>query len=379
MLFAGFGLAIFLLMWSLADGAAARRRRAGTPAPPAPVGALPDPPLVAALIPARNEAAVIADAVTSVRAQAGVTLQIRVIDDASQDATAARARAALSGAADGLVVPAGTLPAGWTGKTHALARGVALSDAPWILTLDADVTLAPDAVLRAVAHADRNRLDALSLSPSQASRGAVIDAVQAAAYELLDRLYPFAVTSRPESAQAAASGAFFLMRRTALAAAGGFDAVRHAVVEDLHLARLLRRSGARQAFLPGGDLVRVRMYDSFAAVVQGWTRLLAPLVAESEAGTTVGAEAVRAAGRALAAPWATAMTIAAARSGHGLWATVLGAAVALWVIAHPRGARHAVREPLGFAIVCGLLVRSAVCNRRGGGITWKGRVYAPAG
>lgn len=383
MLLAGFGLAVLLIAFSLFDGRAARRRRVATPAPPPEADSRADVPLIAVLIPARNEAAVIGEVIATVGAQSGVRVQLRVIDDGSTDDTAARAGVALaagapSAAADVAVIDAGALPAGWVGKTHALARGLAAADAPWILTLDADVTLAPDALLRAVTYAEHMQLDALSLSPSQESCGALIDAIQAAAYELLDRLYPFAETSRPESAHAAASGAFFLVRREALRAAGGFEAVRNEVVEDLQLARVLRLHGARQAFLPAGPLVRVHMYQSFGDVVRGWTRLLAPLVTHSASPTSVAREASRGACRALAAP-AIAAILAQALHTHATTIAVASAAVlAAWLALHPRGMRAALLEPLGFGMLAALLVRSALSNRRGGGIEWKGRVYAVA-
>ncbi len=378
MLLAGFGLAVILIAFSHLDGLATRRRRAAAPGPPPAVGGRSDLPRVAVLIPARNEASLIADVISSVCAQTGVELQVRVIDDGSTDATAPRARTALGGASDGMLLNAGPLPEGWTGKTHALARGVAATDAPWILTLDADVTLAPHAVLRALVYAERLRLDALSLSPVQTSCGEPIDAVQRAAYELLDRLYPFAETSRPEGAQAAASGAFFLVRREALLAAGGFAAVRHAVVEDLHLARVLRAAGARQAFLPAGPMVRVRMHESLADVVRGWTRLLAPLVTSAVPPAGVMGETLRALARASAGPAIAAVLVFALQAHAGTVAVTAAAILAAWLALHPGGMRAALLDTVGFGMLAALLLRSAVSNRRGGGVEWKGRVYAAA-
>jgi len=92
------------------------------------------------LIPARNEAAVIGETLRSVAANAPEATII-VIDDESDDGTAAKARAA---GINKLQILEGTPPPpGWAGKLWALEQGLRKARTPYILLLDADIALAP--------------------------------------------------------------------------------------------------------------------------------------------------------------------------------------------------------------------------------------------
>ncbi len=209
-------------------------------------------PAIAAIIPARDEAACVGETVASLLRQtyAG-DLRLIVVDDHSGDETGqvARAAAAKLGQADRLtVLPGHALPAGWTGKLWAQQQGVALADALadrplYLLLSDADIVYRPDAVEHLVARAQADRLVLASLMvklncTSRAERFFI-----PAFVFFFQMLYPFAFANNPRRATAAAAGGCVLVRRDALSAAGGLAAIRGALIDDCSLAKLLKARG----------------------------------------------------------------------------------------------------------------------------------------
>src|SRR4051812_28207481 len=79
-----------------------------------------NPPLVTAIIPAKDEEATLGACLSSVRSQSYPNLEILVVDDRSTDATAAIAREVAESDPRVRVLTISELPEGWTGKTHAL-------------------------------------------------------------------------------------------------------------------------------------------------------------------------------------------------------------------------------------------------------------------
>ncbi len=214
-----------------------------------PLGAPLAWPAVVAVVPARDEAAVIGRAVASLAAQDYPgDFRVIVVDDGSSDGTAGLARAAWARERrEGLtVLAAPPLASGWTGKLAAVAHGVAAAgDGPEFLWLtDADIAHAPSVLRRLVARASDPAADvalvshmALLRTDSLAERALVPAFVW---FFML--LYPFARVNGT-GRTAAAAGGVMLVRRTALAAAGGIAAIRTALIDDCALAALLKRHG----------------------------------------------------------------------------------------------------------------------------------------
>lgn len=211
-----------------------------------------NPPSVAAIIPARDESAHIADAVASLlRQDYRGELHLIVVDDHSADDTAAAARDAAAAAnASGrlTVLAAPPLAAGWTGKLWALREGVrhaVASPQPpdYLLLTDADIVYAPDTVRSIVARAASGRLVLASLMAKLRCVSLVERAFIPSFVFFFEMLYPFRWVNDPGSATAAAAGGCMLVRRHALEAAGGLEAVRGALIDDCALARALKRQG----------------------------------------------------------------------------------------------------------------------------------------
>ena len=233
------------------------------------------PPTVSVIVPARNEEACLGDCLQSLVAQTGVEFEIIVVDDHSTDRTREIAQ---SFSHDKLrVIEAGPLPDGWTGKNNAVTCGVQQARGQWFLFTDADTVHLPGSLARALAEARDNNAELLSYSPEQIAVTFWEMAVLPVVFAELARQYSPSVVSDPASPVAAANGQFILVRRDAYEAVGGHAAIAGDILEDVVLARAVKRSGRKIVFRYAADAVRTRMYRNYRQLRDGWTKNLALL------------------------------------------------------------------------------------------------------
>jgi hopene-associated glycosyltransferase HpnB len=206
-------------------------------------------PAVAVLVPARDEAEVIAPALAALLAQDYPgPFQVVLIDDHSRDATAAiagRATADAQAAGRLRVIAAPELAPGWTGKLWALQCGLAdadaaLPEAPYLWLSDADIAPGPATLRRLVAKAESGGLNLVSLMVALSCRGLWERLLIPPFIYFFQMLYPFPWVNDPAKGTAAAAGGCVLLRRDALARAGGFAAIRGALIDDCALARAIK-------------------------------------------------------------------------------------------------------------------------------------------
>jgi hopene-associated glycosyltransferase HpnB len=209
-------------------------------------------PAVTAVIPARDEADSIGEAVTSLlRQDYPGAFNVIVVDDQSRDGTArvaAEAAAALGAAARLTALPGRPLPAGWTGKLWAQQQGIELAGnaaaAPkYLLLTDADIVYAPDALTHLVARAEEGGFALTSLMAKLRCKSFAERMFVPAFIFFFQMLYPFAWANDPRRATAAAAGGCMLARRDALGGIGGAAAIRGALIDDCALARALKTRG----------------------------------------------------------------------------------------------------------------------------------------
>ena len=242
---------------------------------PAQEAPAPDTSLTV-VIPAFNEAHNIADCLGSVLASAPPCRDwsVVVVDDESTDATVENAIRAGSTASRFRLIKAGPRPADerWVGKNWACSKAVEQVSSDWLLFIDADVRLKPDALQRSLAQAVDEHADLLSLAP-RLSCGCLAEwMVQPIMASLLGLGFPILETNDPESPVAFAAGPFMLFKASTYECIGGHRALAGEVVEDLALARAIKAGGYRLSYLLGLDAVDLRMYADLAALWEGWTK-----------------------------------------------------------------------------------------------------------
>lgn len=341
-------------------------------------------PDVCVVVPARDEASVLPASLPSLLAQDYPgRAEIFLVDDGSTDGTGDLARE-LARRQDGLaltVVTPGEPPSGWTGKLWAVRHGVELArarDPEYLLLTDADIAHAPDSLRRLVAAARTGGFALVSQMARLRVESLWERLVVPAFVYFFAQLYPFRRITRPGSRTAAAAGGCVLLRADAAARARIPDAVRHAVIDDVAVARAVKRSGGRVwlGLADGVDSVRPypRLRDLWRMVSRSAYAQLrhSPLLL---VGTVAGLVLVYLVPPAAVAVGAAARSVPCALLGAAAWLVMTGTYVPML---------RYCRQPLWLApllpvtafLYLLMTVDSAVQHRRGRGAAWKGRTYA---
>lgn len=329
-------------------------------------------PSVVAVIPARDEADVIARSVGSLLAQDyRGSFRVILVDDQSSDNTAQIAQVLSS---DKLTVMAGApRPAGWTGKLWAVRQGVAVagsSDYLWLT--DADIAHTPNNLSKLVARAEANGLVLTSLMAKLHCGNFAERLLIPAFVFFFDMLFPFGWVNDPRNRMAAAAGGCMLVKREALEHAGGIDAIRREIIDDCAMGRILKAQGPVWLGLTDRS-VSLRPYG-FADIRKMVSRSAYAQLSYSPlqlAGTVLGMMLVY-----IAAPFVAIFAHGAARlAGIAAWA--------LMVIAFAPMLRFYRLSPvIGLALpaigaLYGLFtLDSAIQHWQGRGGMWKGRAQA---
>ncbi|MDX1382777.1 MAG: glycosyltransferase, partial [Thermoanaerobaculia bacterium] len=235
-------------------------------------GAAADGASVAAIVPARNEADVLAAALASLLAQDHRRFSVYLVDDGSTDGSAEVARTTGTGAELPLwVESAGDKPPGWAGKVFAQSRGLAAIEAAgaapdWLLLTDADIRHPPDSVSRLLAQAERGGYDLVSVMARLHAVSFFERLLIPTFVFFFHLLYPFREVSRRGSSTAAAAGGCVLVRTRVLRAAGGFEALRDALIDDVALGRLVKGSGGHLWLGFDPDIESIRPYDGLGDI-----------------------------------------------------------------------------------------------------------------
>ena len=372
-------LGVWLYLLLARGGFWLARERDDRGEPPAPAAW----PAVTAVVPARDEADVIARSIGSLLAQDYPgPFRVILVDDQSTDGTAETALAAARALdAEGRLemIRGAPLPSGWTGKLWALSQGVAraAAEAPaYVWLTDADIGHAPDGLRRLVSRAEHGSLTLTALMVRLHCASWPERLLIPAFVFFFQMLFPFAWVNDPRNRLAAGAGGCMLVRREALERAGGIAAVRAEIIDDCALARRLKHQGpiwlglasraeSLRPYVTVGQIGRMISRSAYAQL--GYSPLML-------AGTLVGMALTY-----LAPPLLSVF-------GHGP-ARLLGASAwALMAISFQPMLRIYRRSPLwGLALpLIGALyslftLQSALDVWRGKGGMWKGRAQALAG
>jgi hopene-associated glycosyltransferase HpnB len=235
---------------------------------------LPEATIVA-VIPARDEAECIGDAVRSLLVQRlGTPIRIIVVDDGSTDGTADKAEEAADqlGKADYLTVIRGQpLAPGWTGKLWAVSQGVAQAERfspDYLLLTDADIRHEPWSITRLILTAENKGCDLASCMVKLATHSTAEKALIPAFVYFFLQLYPPRWIYSPKLKTAGAAGGCVLIRPGTLKRIGGIAAIRNQVIDDCALAQAVKRNGGRVWMGLTDESQSIRSYGGFAGVAQ---------------------------------------------------------------------------------------------------------------
>lgn len=232
---------------------------------------------VCVVVPAYNEERVIGALVRSLRAETFRDLRVVLALDRCTDGTAAAAREAIADDPRFEIVEVAACPHDWAGKVHAVHAGVtrsrAAADADFLVFADADTEFAPGCIAASLALLRHRGLDLLSLLSSLTCRLWFERIVQTAAGFELMRMYPLTEVNARRRPKPFANGQFMLFTRDAYEAIGGHAAVKHALLEDIELARLVDAHGRRGGVFLAAGLFHCRMYADWEQFRRGWKRI----------------------------------------------------------------------------------------------------------
>ncbi|MFF9807902.1 glycosyltransferase [Streptomyces coeruleorubidus] len=340
-------------------------------------------PSVCVVVPARDEATVLPAALPSLlRQDYPGRAEVFLVDDGSTDGTGdlARELARRYGGLPLTVGSPGEPPAGWTGKLWAVRHGIGLArarDPEYLLLTDADIAHAPDSLRELVAAAGAGGFDVVSQMARLRVESMWERFVVPAFVYFFAQLYPFRRIGAEGTRTVAAAGGCVLLRTEAAERARIPDAIRHAVIDDVALARAVKRGGGR-VWLGLADRVdSVRPYPRLADL---WRMVSRSAYAQLRhnpvllAGTIAGLALVY-----LVPPAAVVVGLvagnAAAAVGGAAWLVMAGTYVPML---------RYYRQPLWLApllpftafLYLLMTVDSAVRHYQGRGAAWKGRTYA---
>ncbi|HEX6123198.1 MAG TPA: glycosyltransferase family 2 protein [Ktedonobacterales bacterium] len=337
-------------------------------------------PLVSILVPARNEARSIARCVEALARQEYPHSEILVLDDQSEDETAAIVARLARRHPHLRLLHGQPLPPNWHGKAYACAQLAQAARGEWLLFVDADTELSPGCVSTALRHAQARRADLLTLMPMLVAKSF--------GEALLLPIIPLTfvaflplglVTNHPSPLFAGALGPFLLFRRASYQRIGGHASVRTDIVEDMQLSRLVKRQGGCVVWMDGTALLRVRLYHGFREAWHGIAKSSFAAINYSLLGLLLGVPIC------VALFWGPYGFLAADVLRHPssrllLWLP-LAQILLLWS-AHLLVMRRFRLPPVSMLLQAGTALAivlttlySAAQTKLGHGVAWKGRTY----
>ena len=330
-------------------------------------------PSVSILFAARDEDEKLASALGGFLALDYPHYEVVAVDDRSEDATPQILADAAAKDSRLKPVRVDSLPAGWLGKPHGLEKAYECSTGEWLVFTDADVHFEPDLLRRAVALAERERLDHLTLL-GRAEMFTVGEKIAMTFFGLA-----FLMATRPWQVSKATSryyvgvGSFQMVRRNAYVAMGTHKKLAMEVVDDIKLGKVVKDAGFRSGVAKGGNAVSVHWHSGVANIVRGTTK---NFYAATGFRLWVAFAQMFSLVALCVLPWVALPFV------HG-WARAFAAFSVLIPIIAQGGAAlefgvsplYALTHPIGALIMAWMLANSTIVTLRQGGIVWRGTFY----
>ncbi|MYC27816.1 MAG: glycosyltransferase family 2 protein [Nitrospira sp. SB0662_bin_26] len=330
-------------------------------------------PPVSVVIPARNEERNLEQALQSVLALDYPDPEIIVVNDRSTDTTGAILAKMAERDARLTVVTIDELPDGWIGKPYALHTGAQQARGEFILFTDADIVFHPSALRKAVAHAQANGFDHVTLIPEGTMPGSFLTAVSATFGMLMFIIFKPWQARNPWSRRYMGIGAFNLIRTSVYQDLGGHEPVALRPDDDLKFGKLVKDDGYRQDVLNGRGMVTVEWYRSVGELIDG-------LMKNMFAGMEYRVSSVIAATLAALVmhiwPW-IGVWVTGGWPQAGYAVTIVMMIISFGVTMGPFGVKfwQGLLLPLTIGLLVYIQCRSAALVLWRGGIVWRGTFY----
>jgi glycosyltransferase involved in cell wall biosynthesis len=332
-----------------------------------------DCPRVSLIFAARDEEEKLPAALATLGELDYPNLEIIAADDRSQDATDRILDEFAAGHPRFRVVHISELPSGWLGKPHALGKAYESSSGEWLLFTDADVRFKPDVLRRAIALATERRVDHLTALCNVEMHGfweKTLITFFGLAFHLATDAYN---VSNPNSRAYVGVGAFQLLRRSAYEAVGTHRRLAMEVVDDMKLAKLVKRCRFRSCVAIAQDFIAVRWQAGARNVIRGVTKNFFAAF-----GYSIPFAALALAGMILL----NVVPFVAVFAGHAWIRILAGIAVMTALSMHASvdvvnkvSPLYALTHPIGALLFCYMIVRSVAVTVWQGGVTWRGTFY----
>jgi glycosyltransferase involved in cell wall biosynthesis len=336
--------------------------------------------LVSVLIPARNEKLHIQGCLESVLASdtSGFRMEVLVLDDRSEDETAALIQAIADRDPRVRLLHGVELPAGWMGKSHACHRLVQEARGEWFMFVDADVRLEPAAIRQSLAAGCAQGGGLVTGFPYQVTKTWMEKlVVPMMVFTIISHLPIFMIRRSSHPMFVAATGAFLLIHRSSYKASGGHAAIQADLVDDMSLAKAVKRAGHPVMLADVHDVTNTRMYQNGTEVWNGYKKNMYEGMGRKD--VLLLATMLMYTLMYIVPPLGLIIGLLSGNSTfiiYGLTGTVLGMAVKR--VSDYAGGQPwwlAFLQPISMACVIAIGIASWQAGRSGKGYVWKGRRY----
>ena len=237
----------------------------------------PELPFVSVLIPARNEERSIKECVESLLIQNYKKFEVIVLNDNSEDSTGLILEELKNKYKELKIINGKPLPEGWSGKNYACYQLYNTSQGEYILFTDADTVHFKDSIMNSVTRSINRQADLYSLIPKMTLNTFAENIIMPGLHFTTFAMLPYYLAETLKSpAFAMGVGPFLLFKRSAYESIGGHEALKNHLVEDVGLAKNIKRSGYKVVVNKGLDIYSCRMYQSFKEIWEGFSKNIFP-------------------------------------------------------------------------------------------------------
>jgi len=350
-------------------------------------------PIVSVIIPTRNESKRITPCIESIKAQTYPNLEIIIVDD-SNDNTVDVINGIIKNDKRFRIIKEEKLNGGWVGKPHAMQQGSREAKGEWLLFIDADTSHDRNIITSAVKHAQKKKLDMLSILSELVCKSFWEKIIQPIPTGLLIFISPLGKVNDPKSKNAFALGPFILIKHTVFDKIGGYEKIRGKIADDVEMAKLLKESGYRIGLVKAYDMMKLRMYEKFKDIWEGWSKnIFLGLVQKREIQSKGKQLAVLLIGLFVVFDMVVLPFFAIILSllvlfllKISIWWFILAFSLIVWLVSISVQSyvhsKYYIGKPvysplyfIGGIVTMGIFLNSAIKTLSGKGVKWKGRTY----